>query len=88
MKDKTMFHVDVTIEDTRIVAREIDGALMEVTLVDLHSGRRHQLNMGLDVVGKMIALATSFDGEFVGEIRHSDIAVYLKDCPPECRPIP
>lgn len=90
-----MFHVDVTIEDSRIIATQTDigleevssGCAMNVRLIDSHSGKEHRCYMSMDNLTSVIKSALL--GLEVGpEYDSADAILCILKCPPECRPIP
>lgn len=88
-----MFHLDFTMEDTRIIAREVplldgedDDILCEVIFVSLDKSHVSRMKM-IDVM-RVISVAMSLDGESTVSTTYEEANELLGDCPPECRPIP
>lgn len=83
-----MFHFDVTCEDTRLIAREsLEQGKMRVLLCDNHSGTTFELTATFCEVEKMISGMICCHGDVPAE-SYPELEELLKNCPPECRPIP
>ena len=82
-----MFHVDVTMEDTRIVAVETDTpGLMTVAFHDAVTGKRFVKDLRLATLGAVLTVALTGDDDNV--VTRQELDAIFADCPNECRPIP
>lgn len=90
-----MFHFDVTMEDCRIIAAEVDRDKitdiehpMSVRFIDVPTSRVVHKIMPMAAVASIIAYGMSGqDGEdYTVTYHEADTA--CDDVPPECRPIP
>lgn len=91
-----MFHIDVTIEDSRIIATESYGVakhpdnslVMDVVFHDSQSGKSYMKLMDYDQLVKVIAYALSGEDGKPIVVTYDEANQLLKDVPLECRPIP
>lgn len=88
-----MFHLDFTMEDIRIIAREVplhagedSDICCEVTFMALDVIHRKRMKM-IDVL-RILTVGMSLDGESTVSTTYTQVDEFLADCPPECRPIP
>lgn len=98
-----MFHVDVTCEDSRVIADYAPNGDMLVHCMDNLSGKEHTLFMKpSDLAFMLLTMLHPSGDSLLDDIQNSDemTAIGLmkwvnrrldetfKDCPKECRPIP
>lgn len=82
-----MFHVDVTLEDTRIVAVETDTpGVMVATFHDAVTGKRFVRGLTLAQLGAVLMVTCTGDDNAV--VTRQELDAIFADCPNECRPIP
>jgi len=83
-----MFHVDVTLEDTRIIARtDAVSTDFDCQFIDNLSGKIWEKKLTPEQLGATIALAMASDGETVPPVNHALVEPLFQGCPQECRPI-
>lgn len=85
-----MFHVDVTMEDSRIVTAETDvPGEMDVTFFDNVTGKRFVKRMTLETLGKVLMVGLGgIDSADVPGFTYASVESEFAGCPQECRPIP
>lgn len=85
-----MFHVDVTMEDSRIIAVETDTpCVYDVTFADNVSGKRFVKRLTGESLGRVLLVGIAgIDCADVPGFAYDDVAADFADCPQECRPIP
>jgi len=82
-----MFHFDLTCEDNRVIADDIDTGKLWVRLIDNQSGNIFSLQMEFCQFEKMVAGMICCHGDIPAE-SYPMLEQLLTNCPPECRPIP
>jgi hypothetical protein len=88
-----MFHVDVTLEDTRIIGvqRAFPAAPddMVVTFADNVTGKQFVRSMPLATLGRILFIGLAgIDCAYVPGFSYASVEAEFADCPNECRPIP
>lgn len=87
-----MFHIDVTIEDVRIIATQSrieDNSIMNCEFHDSVSGLTYERTMTMNQLGRVLAYSLSGeDGKALSAISYNEMFDLFVGCPPECRPIP
>lgn len=86
-----MFHIDVTAEDVRLIAFEMhygDKTSLDVLLYASNGGPVHRIeNVSFCDVEKLVSGMICCHGDVPAE-SYPHLEELLKNCPPECRPIP
>lgn len=86
-----MFHVDITAEDTRLIATESfqdDVQGFKVLLTDNLSGRQHVIPFATFCQLEKLAKGMICCHEALTESEYKEMEKLLEGCPNECRPIP
>lgn len=91
-----MFCLDVTMEDWRIIAREVEPIKGEVSgfvhclvqFVDNHSGMIDTRRMKMLDVVRIVSVAMTQDGETTVTTTYEDALKLIEGVLPECRPLP
>jgi hypothetical protein len=85
-----MFHVDVTMEDTRIIAHESHNpTVLDVLFVDNLTGKNFLRPMTMETLGRVLLIGLAgIDSEEIPAFTYDSVAAEFVDCPNECRPIP
>lgn len=88
-----MFHVDVTLEDTRIIGVEPpfpnNHSELNVTFADNLTGKQFVKRLPLATVGKILYVVLSGnDSGWLDGFSYASLESEFTDCPNECRPIP
>lgn len=87
-KNKNMFHIDVTIEDCRLLIDSENGSEYKVRSVDNHSGKEHTFTMTQKQVTATLAIIIDIDGAPEGvDKMYKSLEPLMVNCPKECRPI-
>lgn len=86
-----MLHLDVTLEDTRIIAAVDDNSEWVGTIHDAHSGQSQAIKWSHTQMGAVLALGIGGDESFT---KRTTTELYevaedaIKELTPELRPIP
>jgi hypothetical protein len=84
-----MFHVDLTFEDTRIIANSDTGSDYIVTISDNHSGVAKVIHLTSKQLGMIFAFNMDYNGEPEGiEQFYAELEPLFVGWPVELRPIP
>lgn len=83
-----MFHLDITLEDSRVILTSREGTKFTGSFNDAVTGKAHLVELDNDEVVALVAVMTGGD-EVVGFAEHHKVLMpIMMNCPPECRPIP
>lgn len=89
-----MFHVDVTAEDSRIIAIESnEPGFMDCMFGDNHSGKSWHKRLTMVQLALVVFTCLNPDGDeafarCIDESDYAKVESLFVDCPKECRPMP